>query len=304
MTISASTPLPRNEIAGSAPKPALAGTVKSMMGMLWYQMLSELNATGGDSSALGPGGGAFQSMFLQSVAENDFGKYDGQLTSVTMQQLAGRAGTIPAPAIPAISPADPGGGPASPALYAMPQADAPLPANVPAPDSVTLDQAASFARSVWPGIKAAAQTLGVPAVAILAQTALETGWGAAAAGNNLFGIKAVNGQTGTERPTQEMVNGVLTPQVASFRDYASPGASIADYISQITSAFPNVAGQSSIGGFAQALQAGGYATDNGYAAKIISISQSPMMQRVLNAIGTGTGATTADAAAIPTGDRP
>ena len=73
----------------------------------------------------------------------------------------------------------------------------------------------------------------MPPVALLAQSALETGWGTASPGNNLFGIKAADGQTGTSRPTHEMVDGLLTAQSATFRDYASPAASIADYVQQI-----------------------------------------------------------------------
>jgi flagellar protein FlgJ len=37
--------------------------------------------------------------------------------------------------------------------------------------------------------------------------------------------------------------------------------------------------------FANALQAGGFATDSNYASKIIMISQSPMMQQMLQAVG-------------------
>ncbi len=53
-----------------------------------------------------------------------------------------------------------------------------------------MTQATNFARAVWPQITAGGAALGVPAVAVLAQSALETGWGASAPGNNLFGIKA------------------------------------------------------------------------------------------------------------------
>lgn len=282
MSLIASTPV--NAAAGDTGKPALTGTVKNMMGMLWYQMLSELNATGLDSDSLGAGGSAFQSMFLQNIAQNDFGKYDSTLTAATVKQLAARNNAAPSASLtnaPDMLPA-PGATQASPALYVT----APEAAvnNLPS-GNVTLNQATNFARNLWPNIKSAAAKLGVPAVAILAQTALETGWGSAAPGNNLFGIKAADGQSGTLRPTQEVVDGVLTPQTAAFRNYSSTADSVSDYVDQILSGFQNVAGQGSVGGFAQALQAGGYATDGSYAAKIISISQSPMMARVLAAIG-------------------
>ena len=44
-------------------------------------------------------------------------------------------------------------------------------------------------------------------------------------------------------------------------------------------------GQGSVSGFADAMQAGGFATDSNYASKIIMISQSPMMQQMLRAVG-------------------
>ena len=147
-----------------------------------------------------------------------------------------------------------------------------------------LQQAEKFGKSIWPQITLAAQFLGVPAVALLAQTALETGWGNAVPGHNLFGIKAVDGQSGTMRATHEMIDGVLMPQTASFRDYPNIAASVADYVQQIQAGFPAATGRKSVQGFARALQQGGYATDVNYAEKIIHISQSPMMARVLQAI--------------------
>ena len=96
---------------------------------------------------------------------------------------------------------------------------------------------------------------------MLAQSALETGWGNAAPGNNLFGIKAVDGEAGTSRATHEVVDGVMTPQTASFRNYPSTAASVSDYVGQIQAGFQGAVGQSTVSGFAQALQQAGYATD-------------------------------------------
>jgi flagellar protein FlgJ len=131
----------------------------------------------------------------------------------------------------------------------------------------------------------AASSLGVPPVGLLAQAALETGWGNAMPGNNLFGIKAASGQAATSQATHEMINGALIPETASFRDYGSPIACITDYIRLIQSNFQNVIGQKSVASFANALQAGGFATDSNYASKIIMISQSPMMEQILQAVG-------------------
>jgi flagellar protein FlgJ len=159
--------------------------------------------------------------------------------------------------------------------------------SVPAtPPSASLaERAVSFARSVWPGVQQAAAQLGIPAIGLLAQTALETNWGASAPGNNLFGIKAPDGENGSSRATNEMVDGVMVPQVATFRDYNSPAQSLSGYVDLIGSAYHNVVGQSTVAGFANALQTGGYATDKNYASKIVSVSQSPTMALVLQTIG-------------------
>jgi flagellar protein FlgJ len=150
---------------------------------------------------------------------------------------------------------------------------------------VLLAHAADLTRSVWPALRMAGSILGVPPVGLLAQAALETGWGSAVPGNNLFGIKAAAGQASTPRATHEMIDGALVPETARFRDYDSALACITDYIRLIQANFHNVIGQGSVMSFANALQAGGFATDSNYASKIIMISQSPMMQQMLQAVG-------------------
>jgi flagellar protein FlgJ len=277
----------------TAAKPTIAQTATHMAGMLWYQMLSEMSQTGFDSDSLGTGGSDFQNMFLYNIAQNDFGKYDKGLTDALIKQLGGQA-QAPSPAISA-----PGASPTS-NLATMPSiatmgSQAVQPSAPAAPSGTLLQQATNFAQSVWPQIQDAAEVLNVSPVGLLAQTALETGWGAAAAGNNLFGIKAGSGQSGTVRDTHEVVNGVMTPQTATFRDYATPAASISDYIGEIHSNFAAVAGQSTVSGFAHALQASGYATDTNYAAKIISISNSPLMLQVLQTVGAAPAASTTPA---------
>lgn len=254
--------------------PNETSTVRQMAGMLWYNLLSEMNKNGTAEGALGAGGDAYQSMFLWNIAQNDFVKYDGELTAATERQLGG------GPENMAPLPMAGTGNAAAPVLGVTATA---LSEPVMAPDGL-VERAKKFAKSVWPQIQLAAARLGVPPEAVLAQTALETSWGAAAVGNNLFGIKAAHGQSGSVRLTQEMVNGALIPQQASFRDYGSVSASISDYVAHIHGVFSNVIGKSSVAGFAQALQAGGYATDQQYAAKIIAIAQSPLMAQVLRAV--------------------
>ncbi|MDD2796036.1 glycoside hydrolase family 73 protein [Acidocella sp.] len=272
------TNLGQSSLNTTTPQPGLSEAVKHMTGMLWYEMLSELNKSGMSADTLGTGGDNFQSMFLWNVAQNDFGKYDTALAAAAARQVGGGGSSAPGtmPALPVTA--------AAPDIQAMPEAAQAASAQTRQAGDL-LSQAKSFAKAVWPQIQAAAQQLGVPPVALLAQSVLETGWGAAAPGHNLFGIKAVDGETGTSRATHEMVDGVLVPQTSTFRDYTSLSASISDYVGQIQSGFQAAVGQNTVAGFAGALQHDGYATDTNYAAKIISISQSPLMAQVLQAVG-------------------
>ncbi len=278
--------------------PGIKAAVQHMAGLLWYEMLSTLSKSGLDADSLGTGGSDFQSLFLWNIAQTDFGKYDTALAAAASRQIGGAGGPAPALAPPAAA-----AEPDLPAavLQAMqinpaPEASAVMAsAAAAAPARDLLRQAQEFARAVWPQMRAAAQALGVPPVAILAQSALETGWGTAAPGHNLFGIKAADGQSGTSRATHEVQDGVLVPQSASFRDYQDDAASIQDYVGQIRAGYQSVLGQQSVAGFAEALQQAGYATDTNYAAKIITISNSPLMGLVLRDL-----AATGDASGVPT----
>ena len=307
MTLAIAPTLNAHGLPASSGKPSeLSATVKHMMGMLWYNMLSEMNKNGFSADSLGTGGDSFQSMMLWNVSQNDFGKYDNALTTATMAQLGGGNVVTPTEHAASISRAafamDPAAlmpvSAASDLIGAIsgvdPMADTNASsagveddaADSPAPAGTLAERATSFARAVWPGVQAAAEKLGIPAIGLLAQTALETSWGAAAAGNNLFGIKTADGENGTSRATHEMVDGVMVPQTATFRDYTSSAQSLSGYVDLIGSAYHNVVGQSKVAGFAQALQAGGYATDKNYASKIVSLSQSPMMALVMQTIST------------------
>ena len=264
-------------------RPTATSVTRKMEGLLWYNMLSEMNESGLDTSALGAGADAYQNLFLWNIAENDFGKYDGGLLSATLSQIGGHASPPPAVTPSELPPAEVGSMAVAPAAETAGAAAGDTGGAVG--DAVLLAHATDLTRSVWPAVRLAASILGVPPVGLLAQAALETGWGSTVPGNNLFGIKAASGQASTARATHEMINGTLIPQTAMFRDYGSPMSCITDYIKLIQSNFPNVVGQGSLTGFANALQAGGFATDSNYASKIIMISQSPLMGQMLNVVG-------------------
>ena len=144
--------------------------------------------------------------------------------------------------------------------------------------AASADQArAKWVAKLMPGAEATAQSIGVSPEAIIAQAALETGWGKSAIGNNIFGIKAAGGWTGKTQDvlTWEHVDGQAVQLVDTFRDYDSIAESFADHFRFLVenSGYRNAgvfARQSDEAYFA-ALQRAGYATDLAYAAKLGSI---------------------------------
>ena len=144
------------------------------------------------------------------------------------------------------------------------------------------EHVARFMDKLTAPAQAASRRTGVPAELILAQAALETGWGRheiakADGGNshNLFGIKAGSSWRGptTDVTTHEYINGKRTRIVDSFRVYGSFEEAFTDYANLIGNN-PRYAAVTTAGSAeqaARALQAGGYATDPAYADKLISI---------------------------------
>ncbi|MYL24622.1 flagellar assembly peptidoglycan hydrolase FlgJ [Halomonas alkaliantarctica] len=131
----------------------------------------------------------------------------------------------------------------------------------------------------------ASQATGVPAELILAQAALETGWGRheittreGRNSHNLFGIKAGSqwqGET-TDIVTHEYINGRRTQVVDTFRVYDSFEQAFTDYASLIGSnpRYAGVLNAPDAQSAAQELQAGGYATDPRYANKLVAVMQT------------------------------
>ncbi|GGD41453.1 flagellar assembly peptidoglycan hydrolase FlgJ [Pseudoxanthomonas indica] len=157
-----------------------------------------------------------------------------------------------------------------------------------------------FVAEIWGHAQSAARELGVDPRALVAQAALETGWGKrgiqrndGGSAHNLFGIKATGwkGDRATTG-THEYVNGVRVNETADFRAYSSPAESFADYV-RLLKNNPRYqqalkAGRD-IHGFAKGLQQAGYATDPGYAKKIASIANGPTLGKVISGIGSTVG---------------
>lgn len=147
-----------------------------------------------------------------------------------------------------------------------------------------------FVEKLKPYAEQAAAELGVPARALVAQAALETGWGRhlprhsdGSSSFNLFGIKAHRGWDGSaiNHQTTEFRNGSMQSERASFRAYGSVEDAFRDYVSFLK-ANPRYAdalraGQNGVQGFAQGLQKAGYATDPAYAQKLTRVAHGNAM---------------------------
>lgn len=153
--------------------------------------------------------------------------------------------------------------------------------------------ASLFVNDIWPYAKQASQALGVSAEVIVAQSALETGWGKyvmqfadGRPSNNLFGIKAGQDWNGPvlTKSTLEFRNGVMQSEVAHFRAYNSIANALSDYVQflQSSSRYRDaLEHQGDDAHFVRGLQQAGYATDPEYADKILNIVQSERFQATL-----------------------
>jgi len=147
-----------------------------------------------------------------------------------------------------------------------------------------------FVRELWPHARRAAGELGVRPELLVAQAALETGWGKhmvrGTDGNNsfnLFGIKAGDDWKGARATTEtiEFRDGLMRKERARFRAYASPEESFSDYVDFLkrNPRYSNALRQAGdTQAFTRALSDAGYATDPDYAGKINRILDSSHLQ--------------------------
>src|SRR3984885_5726158 len=125
-----------------------------------------------------------------------------------------------------------------------PAGPAATPASAPAigagGEKITSEQRASFVRSLEPLAQSAGNSLGVAPDTLIAQAALETGWGrnmptdsAGRSSANLFGIKAGDSWRGAsvQATTTEYDQGTPVSTPAAFRSYGGAAQSVEDYVS-------------------------------------------------------------------------
>ena len=155
---------------------------------------------------------------------------------------------------------------------------APSPAAVTKPNKATpagpyADKAA-FVAAITPAAEAAAAKLNIDPKIIIAQSALETGWGKSVKGNSYFGIKAHGSEKTVEFDThEEDAAGLMIKQKDSFRAYDNLDASVAGYADFLASnpRYKPMLEAETTEDQISALGQSGYATDSKYGDKIRAI---------------------------------
>jgi flagellar protein FlgJ len=149
------------------------------------------------------------------------------------------------------------------------------------PHSTEFEKPKDFVTALTGPAKVVQQQLGVPFQVVIAQAALETGWGQkiikneeGQSSNNLFNIKADSRWHGdkAQKDTLEFEQGALVKKSAPFRMYESISDSVDDYVDFLSNnqrykeALEN---SGNVEQFLHGLQKAGYATDPNYANKIL-----------------------------------
>jgi len=239
----------------------------------------------------------YQSLMDQQLAQVLTAKGGGTGLAALIEKQLARANVAPQSLD-----APPNGLPFTPPprAYELPGAPAPLPfprgglGNTSLPPAESAPPASrEFVNRVWAHAHQASQATGIPVHFMVAQAALETGWGKSEPrfadgrpSHNLFGIKAGKNWNGpvVEASTTEYNDGAAQQQVERFRAYASYADSFRDYANLLNSSprYASVVGSRDASAFARGLQQAGYATDPMYAAKLERIIGGNTLRMGLN----------------------
>ncbi|CEK11056.1 flagellar assembly peptidoglycan hydrolase FlgJ [Legionella hackeliae] len=155
--------------------------------------------------------------------------------------------------------------------------------------AATIDE---FVKSIWPYARQAANLLGLDPKLLMAQAALETGWGQyvtkgadGSTSNNLFNIKATSrAEDSVKIKTTEYIADTPIKVNASFRRYPSIEHSFNDYVALIQGSGRYEAALANANDperYVGELHRAGYATDPDYASKIMSIYHGDELQQAL-----------------------
>lgn len=167
-----------------------------------------------------------------------------------------------------------------------------------APGKAAFASKDEFIAAMLPMAEQAAEKIGVDPRYLVAQAALETGWGKSiirqqdgSSSHNLFGIKTHNTWEGDSARvlTTEFKGGKAVKEAASFRAYESFAHSFDDYVSflQNNGRYEKaLATTDKPEQFARELQKAGYATDPQYARKIAQIARQMQTYQTVAAVST------------------
>ncbi|TRO07479.1 flagellar assembly peptidoglycan hydrolase FlgJ [Ectopseudomonas mendocina] len=169
-----------------------------------------------------------------------------------------------------------------------------------APGKAAFSSPQEFVATMLPMAEAAAEKIGVDPRYLVAQAALETGWGKSIirtrdgeSSHNLFGIKSHGSWEGESARvlTTEYKGGKAVKEAASFRAYDSYAQSFDDYVSFLQN---NGRYEKALNvtenpeRFVKELQQAGYATDPNYARKISQIARQMQTYQAVAAADSGT----------------
>lgn len=155
-----------------------------------------------------------------------------------------------------------------------------------------------FVEALLPIARETGAELGVDPELLLAQSALETGWGRSVLNFpdgrpafNLFGIKASGPWSGPRvvQRTLEFVDGVAERRSEQFRAYASVADSFRDYaelVSRSDRYSETLRAQGGPEAYARGLAENGYATDPQYADKWLAIYHGDTLKQAVHRLKT------------------
>lgn len=153
-----------------------------------------------------------------------------------------------------------------------------------------------FVTALWPYAKIAATAIGLDPKLLIAQAALETGWGKfitkktdGISSHNVFNIKSNpnHADHAVSIKTTEYIANTPVNLMASFKTYSSIADSFNDYVTLIqgvryASAIANAPNPKR---YVEALHEAGYATDPNYAPKILAIYEGVELDNAFERLG-------------------
>jgi flagellar protein FlgJ len=277
----------KNAPSSPATVKAVSEQVEALFLQMMLKSMRDASETAGEPSSNETG--MYQDMFDKQVALTLSKRQDLGIARLFERQLGG--GKLPGGQAQGGQAA---GGQAAPA--AAPSRELSRGSAATAPTSANLpERAAEFVQQVLPTIRQAASALGVNPLGMLAQAALETGWGQrmprTAAGNsslNLFGVKAGSEWSGARAvaDTVEISGGVAKQSRTAFRAYGSIEESVGDFARLLASS-PRyreaIGAGADARAYVQNIAKAGYATDPEYGNKLNEVLSSGTLQAALGA---------------------